>query len=546
MVANGAVPRVSQLLRQKREERGITLHDMAEQAGFSKGHLSQVETGKEAPSQKLISAYERILDVPGGYFLADAGRVEKLNNETAAAVAGMHRDIAQGLGMGDRDPVEEDGDTPSEQSLIPSLDPPKVSDLEAWVPSGPVIEGLWETLNAACELLQSAVGSDPPANGQQILISLRGEEEAFSRHRDLHKRWRSLLIEGLNRGWNIVHLRGVPGDRREAVKLIRYLIRNLLGRRGQYEPYYFSSATLSLAPPVPDMIIVPNQAGLLFLAAYQVDYFDSALVVENTAQLAMLRQAFLTGRASAEKLLQVFPRGSLAFEAMLSRKEANVQGDVLIKKDGLSTTLVPLSVLRAAINRCIERVRSEHSTDAERLIADLEFLYLEREERRKRLFARLDSNQRVLHIANKKMLGKLLEERKVSKDDWLLNRLPGQAVNGGGVLTPLEVATCLRRLVELIERYPNYELRLIEEDDPQGVELFMEIVGTDTALFEALDTSSGNQSSPRQVDLAILEPTTIKLLHDDYLNLWDRLTPDRDSVLAWINAQIHVFERVRS
>jgi transcriptional regulator with XRE-family HTH domain len=564
----GTLQVIATTLRRHRVAHGMTLQVMADRAGFSKGHLSQVETGKETPSLKLISAYESALGLAEGTIMS----IARASDEVSESVIRLQGARAGEIGGGEDEDLESEDYEDNQRKIIDRSDTSTPIDnlytmetegvdqemnlvyskLESQatagslLPGAVVTEGLWQTLNAACDLLEEAASKGPPANGKPIVISLQSEHEAFASQKELRQRWRSLLIRVVDKGWNVMHMRRSPTDSKQVVDSIRYIIRNLLGRNGQYEPYYVSSTEDGgeTAPVVPEMLIVPGCGALLFLASYQPNYIDSAVRLQAEAQ-DLLQQAFTTRKAHLTRLLQVFPRGSLArdsltFEAVLARKEASILGPILVNKDGLSTTLVPLSVLRALINRRIAQEHFDSQVEEEQRRTALEFLFLEREDRRRRFFARLKTDK-VLHIAHKNKLMNLLDKGQVSKDDWFLNTCPAPPGTTDRLLSPVEVVTCLRRLTEVIEKYPNYELRLVEDDSrAENIELFMEIIGSDIALFEALHTKDNN----RQVDLAILEPRAIQALCNDFFKLWDQLSPDRVAVLEWISAQIKKNERL--
>lgn len=527
---------VASALRRKREAQNMTLQELAEKTGYTRGHLSQVETGKEPLNHKILAAYESALGLAEGSLYAETTNG---NHDTTQAISALLTDIKLNMGKGNG---EVDDLTDEEHAVEESGE----VDVKGQVANGTVTEGVWKTLAAACHLLETAARMDPPANGQPILICLHSEAEAFGKQRRLHKLWRSLMIQVLNRGWNVMHVGRIASEREQIVKHIQYIVKNLLGRRGHYEPYYVKNSRLGNAPTytIPDMLLVPGCGAMLFMATYQPEYVDSASIVTDAEQQKLMAQAFATGKARLGQLLQVFPRNSLAFEAILSRRETTISGDLLIHKDGLSTTLVPLSVVQAMIDRYLNTVVFSSPTEKEQRKKDLELLYLERKERRTQLYSRLEK-YRVLHIANKQKLVRLLEERKVSADDWFLNTLPDVGDSKRGLLTNVEVVTCLQRLADLMDRYPNYELRLIEDDVTQEeVELFMEIVGSKTAMFEAVHPHGEGSSDQEQLDLEILEPTTIEALYGDFFNLWNQLPSDRKVVRDWINSLIRKFERL--
>jgi SOS-response transcriptional repressor LexA len=70
---------LGQIIRQKREQLGLTLEQVSRQVGFSKPYLSTVETGRvrNPPSDRLLAALEKALDFEPG-LLRHIAHVERL------------------------------------------------------------------------------------------------------------------------------------------------------------------------------------------------------------------------------------------------------------------------------------------------------------------------------------------------------------------------------------------------------------------------------------------------------------------------------------
>ncbi len=54
-------------MRYARQQKGISLTDMARVLTYTKSYLSAVENGASKPSSQLIEGYERLLDLAPGY-----------------------------------------------------------------------------------------------------------------------------------------------------------------------------------------------------------------------------------------------------------------------------------------------------------------------------------------------------------------------------------------------------------------------------------------------------------------------------------------------
>src|SRR5436853_205899 len=72
--SGGPADALGAALRRARQSSGVSLTAMALRLGYTKGHLSAVETGVAWPSRAFVEAYESALGVTGGELtqLADA------------------------------------------------------------------------------------------------------------------------------------------------------------------------------------------------------------------------------------------------------------------------------------------------------------------------------------------------------------------------------------------------------------------------------------------------------------------------------------------
>ncbi|HCI79663.1 MAG TPA: hypothetical protein DHW02_08230, partial [Ktedonobacter sp.] len=76
-------------MRQARQVKGISLTALAAKTGFTKGHLSSIENGSGTPSEDLIRAYERELEL-------EANSLMTLLGDVSAPRGRRHRSAANG------------------------------------------------------------------------------------------------------------------------------------------------------------------------------------------------------------------------------------------------------------------------------------------------------------------------------------------------------------------------------------------------------------------------------------------------------------------
>jgi transcriptional regulator with XRE-family HTH domain len=67
-------PQVGRQVRHWRQERGLTLAQVAERSGLNVGYLSQIENDKASPSLESLAAVADAVEVPIAWFLADSSR----------------------------------------------------------------------------------------------------------------------------------------------------------------------------------------------------------------------------------------------------------------------------------------------------------------------------------------------------------------------------------------------------------------------------------------------------------------------------------------
>jgi transcriptional regulator with XRE-family HTH domain len=73
MTAHGPAAALGEAIRRNREANAISMRQFAERAGISNPYLSQIERGLREPSQRVVDAIARSLEVSVDALYADAG-----------------------------------------------------------------------------------------------------------------------------------------------------------------------------------------------------------------------------------------------------------------------------------------------------------------------------------------------------------------------------------------------------------------------------------------------------------------------------------------
>jgi transcriptional regulator with XRE-family HTH domain len=75
MTAPGPATALGEAIRRQREANGVSMRQFAELAGISNPYLSQIERGLREPSQRVVDAIARSLEVSVDALYAEAGIV---------------------------------------------------------------------------------------------------------------------------------------------------------------------------------------------------------------------------------------------------------------------------------------------------------------------------------------------------------------------------------------------------------------------------------------------------------------------------------------
>lgn len=103
--------RVKCRLRDLREARGLTLRQMEQETGISRGYLSRFERGRELPADQHVAALERAYGAPAESWFAphvwieiEPDELEQTLPETPVTVCGLRWEFGNGLIVCERDP----------------------------------------------------------------------------------------------------------------------------------------------------------------------------------------------------------------------------------------------------------------------------------------------------------------------------------------------------------------------------------------------------------------------------------------------------------
>jgi transcriptional regulator with XRE-family HTH domain len=91
-MADRTAPSLGEIIRQQRELAELSMRQFAELAGISNPYLSQIERGLRAPSEHVLEAIARTLQVSADTLRKEAGIAGDADGEDAAVLEAIARD----------------------------------------------------------------------------------------------------------------------------------------------------------------------------------------------------------------------------------------------------------------------------------------------------------------------------------------------------------------------------------------------------------------------------------------------------------------------
>src|SRR5581483_6505538 len=197
-------------LRRARQASGVSLTAMALRLGYTKGHLSAVETGVAWPSRTFVETYESALGLSGGELtrLADALLPRRAQQKSAGPDG---RGVEQLLvlareGLGAALPALENG-----VGRPCSPEPATRGSLSN--------RGFDAAVSRIVQLLEEAASEDGWP-GKEIVSTVHERSSGQSSSPELWQRWQAALRRVLERGWDVVQLLRFDRDEAAEVALV--------------------------------------------------------------------------------------------------------------------------------------------------------------------------------------------------------------------------------------------------------------------------------------------------------------------------------------
>jgi transcriptional regulator with XRE-family HTH domain len=402
---------------------------------------------------------------------------------------------------------------------------PSVTSAEMTLAEG-AVRGPQAALRATVEILASAPPPRVLDPDQSILLTWQGAGALDPFDPPFGPGWTQALRGALARGWRARQIWRLNRDVHRSVTLVRTML-DLLGA-GQYESFFVPTHETLPAPY--DLLIVPGHAAALFFATAEGAAVDSALVTRDPAQIALFTAHFGVLAKHAQKLLEASPRTmATRFDEAPAPSDLRVPGRRFVQHAlSLMTELAEWS--------------SEESFWAERMRGmgragrALTQMINHRRERQSALLAHAETTG-YRDIATMEAV-----EAIALRGEYLRHAAIRPTNNTKGA-PAAERRAHLTNAIDVLRRYPHYQLALLDEREAQELqvtrETYWEVLGAQRALINTRSLDSEDQ--PVDLDITLDEPSLVAAFVEHFESHWSRIAPehrDKAWVIAWLEGQV--------
>ncbi|MCS7002128.1 MAG: helix-turn-helix domain-containing protein [Dehalococcoidia bacterium] len=496
-------------LRRARQAKGISLSEMAQRLGYSKSHLSVVETGGVWPSRELLDGYEIALGLRASSLSQMAETLAPLrrsrattgstNSAVEAVLGRLHHGLQRDLGAFVAGPA-------TALELVSGT----ISDLAGSI--------LW--LTTLIERAASFPPSSPIVIAVQRTVPLPSDS-------DLRARWRSALQRALAVGWDVIVVRWPEPHDTDRVALFSEAI-EYLGFPGRHITMQINQSPTTLAPflfaVVPDLGAVQVLPTRVDPAGQYAIY--SGLTFTDSESLRVLSGFGQSLRAQATPIISAVERPadwhtlsepslSLADYAAVAARNDLLAGDCYTINDRLSSA-TSLSALLADWRG---------ATPAGPLWS--RYLRERRDERllRETAFREQLRTYRTREILTGRLLAAIVETGVVEASD----------VAGPLTLTPDERRRWLAALIDLLQTCPNYELAIWHEAPPIVRDLGFKIKDAPERSVLMLEAPFTRDARPYAIMIEATDAIVVTAFREYFLFQWESIPfehRERQQVIA--------------
>ncbi|MCL6648125.1 MAG: helix-turn-helix domain-containing protein [Chloroflexi bacterium] len=515
-------------LRRARQAKNISLTELAQRLGYSKSHLSVVETGRVWPSRELLQAYETALDLQSQSLvhlaetLAPLRRFRPSAPHVVPAVEQVLTRLARGVGI----PAEGKGRRRRAGRLPANGASTRDPDLAV----------TW-----AEELVLAAAAATPPALRPEILVvtlttpllpGLEGERSGLTR----------ALQQALQRGWSVSHVRWLDGAEEDRLAQYGRLL-DFFGFRGEYRAFGLALAKGMGAPPY-GLIVAPEHGALLLLptrtdrlgqyAVYAAIFFSDAETVgvlwDNAVALRERAQPVVNAVSWPDDWLEAEVPDSAWLRVSDAATRAVVQpGERFLVKDGIGGLATPADLRweREYLSRRGPAWETFlQALQADRILRQTAF----REQMRLHQFR---------DVYTRRGLEQFLREGTNARDElW-----PASG------FTKEQRVALLQSLIEALRTYQNYEVAILDGAPSWLTPTTSWLVkggAVDGTVF--LETFGQRDGKPIHLHLEVSDSIVVPAFRDYFLAFWEQIPPEnrtKSTVIEELSSAVRRLESER-
>lgn len=512
-------------LRRARQAKGVSLSDLAQKLGYSKSHLSVVETGRVWPSRELIQAYEAALDIKGGSLtqlsesLAPLRRARSVPVVNSTGVEQLLQRANAGVGNSEQFELAEPGEIFAEGETTAGRSSRDVAVALRW----------------ALELLQRAAQYRDPLPDQPIVVVSPAANGLFPPHTDRSGAWPRALQTVLARGWNVVQVNWLEQSDDDRLKLVTDML-DYFGFAGTFVPFSLPLPRGAAAPY--GLVAIPG-IGALQLLPTRTDQYGQyavygALLTLDSGSVSVLHDYGLALRHRATPIITAWEWPSRLFQQDKPEQEwldyiTAVTKITMVPGDRYFVATGPSTLTDLASGTWENGLRESKVDYAVwepfvRAIRDNRFL-------RQTAFRDQVKSFKFREACKRSAIDQLAQGI-APENDALSSQSVGTA----------ERTVRLRSIIDVLRAYPNYELALLDDEQPDLLANDSWLVKgqpSDGAVF--LQTWFTRNGERWKMFLEITDSSVITAFRDYFQFAWENLGDNarsKESVIAYIERAI--------
>ncbi|MFN8533657.1 MAG: helix-turn-helix transcriptional regulator [Dehalococcoidia bacterium] len=512
-------------LRRARQAKNVSLSDLAHRLGYSKSHLSVVETGRIWPSRELLQAYEAALDIKGATLLQLADSLAPLRRSrapasaTGASVESLLLQLARGVGKSLDYGSCEPGALPANGATTRDPD---------------------TAVRWAVELADWASANRLQNPRNSITLVTLSNTQGLQSTSENASHFQAAVQRALANGWDVDHIRWLNGTEEDRIRQYTQSL-SFYGFEGAYRPFGLP-LTRGLPTPPYGLMAVPGRGALMLMptrtdrlgqyAVYAAIFFDEPEAISVVADHAGAL------RERAQPLVSAFERPVDWFEAevpdetWLQFSEASSRsviqpGDRFLVRDGLGSLAIPADPHWE--HQWLQR-KTHTAWDsfarvlqADRVLRQTAF----RDQVRNFQFRDIFSRRAIERFASEGMA--------VADDLW------------PKVATVEQRIARLDSMVGLLKVHQHYEIGILDDPpDWMTPDAWWLVKGGATDGFVFLESTYRRAGAQVQLHLELTDPMVVTAMRDRFQSLWGSLSPGNRTKAPVIDYLTSVIRRLDS